>query len=275
MSLFATFAEIEAQRVAAAMCTVVSASGSTPRKPGTKMIVIDDHTHYGSIKGTIGGGAVEHHVRACAIDAIRQKRAALITTSLRNELGMCCGGEMTVFIEPLVANPPLLCFGAGHIAQALCPLAASLGFDVIVVDDRQELLRLPAFTKAKCRQNDSSIFSIKDMPFGEDTFVVVATHDHELDQRVVESILPERYHYAALVGSKRKAEMTRKRLRAKGFAESTIAQIRCPAGLSINATTPEEIALSIAAEMIQVKNHGAQFRSTHRGRGLKLAHGQP
>ena len=182
---------------------------------------------------------------------------------------------MTVFIEPLLPKPVFICFGAGHIAQALCPLAASLGFAVTVVDERHELLSLPAFTSVQCRQADASIFSIKDMPFGDDTFVVVATHDHDMDQRIVEGVLSQTFRYAALVGSERKAAMTKKRLRAKNFSESLIERIHCPAGLAIHAATPEEIALSIAAEMVQVKNHGAQFRGAHRGSGLEHAHGQP
>jgi xanthine dehydrogenase accessory factor len=173
---------------------------------------------------------------------------------------MCCGGEMTVFIEPVVKRSSLICFGAGHIAQALCPLAVKLGFLVSVVDERKDLLDHEAFAQLEHRFSDPSLFSCSDMPFGDATFVVVATHAHDLDQQIVENVLKQRYRFLALVGSERKAAMTKKRLRAKNFAENDIARVVCPAGLAINASTPEEIALSIVAQMIQVKNNASSWR---------------
>ena len=260
MSLFAAIIELEKKGLSFALCTVVKIHGSTPQKPGAKMIVVDNQEPFGRIIGSIGGGAIEHRIREGAIGAIRNKQASLVTTSLRNELGMCCGGEMTIFIEPISQKPSFICFGAGHIAQALCPITQTLGFLVHVVDQRNELLALPAFADAHYRFSDMSIFSLNDMPFSDDSFVVVATHDHDLDQQIIEGVLKRPCRYVALVGSQRKALMTKKRLVAKGFHETEINRINCPAGLAIHATTPAEIALSIAAQMIKVKNYGEACR---------------
>jgi xanthine dehydrogenase accessory factor len=257
MSIFAKLADLEGTKLRFALCTVISVRGSTPRKACAKMIVIDNLEHEGSVIGTIGGGAIEHLTRQQAIRCIRDKRPQLVTTSLRNELGMCCGGEMSIFIEPIIKKPNLFCFGAGHIAQALCPLAVKLGYRVFAVDERADLLNLEAFLDCE-RLHDVSGFAVDELPFDADCFLVIATHDHALDQRIVERVVDRPYQYAALVGSQRKALMTQKRLLAKGFSEQSASRIRCPAGLKIFATTPEEIALSILAEMTLVKHETAQ-----------------
>lgn len=205
------------------------------------------------IIGTIGGGAIEHYICAKAVKALENNQTFLLTKSLRNDFAMCCGGEMTVFIEVLNNNFKLLCFGAGHIAQALCPLAHTLGFNIHVFDSRPEYLALKAFKDSiSCVEINN--FSFAAMPWGKQTFVVVASHDHQLDQQYVENIMAYDYRYLALVGSQRKALMTKKRLLVKGFSEMQQQSLICPAGLNINAQTPQEIALSIMAQIVQVKN---------------------
>lgn len=273
MSLFAKAADFENSSFNSALCTVVEVRGSTPRKVGAKMIVVDDHEPMGLIVGTIGGGAIEHLIRGLALESIRLQKPRLVSTSLRNELGMCCGGEMTIFIEPIVKKSQFICFGAGHISQALCPLAAHLGYEVSVVDERSDLLANVAFATAKNRFTDPSHFSFKDMPFSFDTYVVIATHDHELDQKIVEGVLSQTFKYGALVGSSRKALMTKKRLLAKGFLIDAITRIICPAGLNIYASTPTEIAVSIAAQMTMVKNESSEDRRADRRSGREQAHG--
>ncbi|HXW60568.1 MAG TPA: XdhC family protein [Myxococcota bacterium] len=254
MNFLEALEEFRQQKKPGALCTVVANSGSTPRKLGAKMLVITNGSEHGRIVGTIGGGAIEHHIRLKAIEAIREEKPLLVTTSLRNDLGMCCGGEMTVFVEPLVASSTLLLFGAGHIAQALCPIAEALDFAISVVDHRKELLDSLCFKSCDKLCEVITPFSFADLPFGHKSFVVIATHDHALDQRIIEQALEHDFKYLALVGSKRKALMTQKRLQAKGISPALQAKIICPAGLSINAQTPAEIALSIAAQMIQVQN---------------------
>src|SRR5688572_18460848 len=138
----------------AAVVTVVATSGSTPRKAGATMVVIADGSEHGAIEGTIGGGAVEHQARTAALAVIATTRPRTLEVALTKELGMCCGGTMTFFIEALRMRPPLVLFGAGHVAQALCRVATTAGFDVTVADPRDELLVAERFPDAVALVDD-------------------------------------------------------------------------------------------------------------------------
>lgn len=243
-------ATVVQENLPAALCIVTETTGSTPRKAGARMLVFANGNEAGHIEGTIGGGTVEHEVRMRAVKAIASSRPEHFKVALTHELGMCCGGRMTIFIEPLRQKTPCIVFGAGHIAQALSHAASLAGFDIHICDPRSELLtadRLPFATALL----DS--YDFERLPFGTDAFVVVATHSHQIDQTLVEQILPRSYRYLALVGSKRKAFMTKQRCINKGFTEDDLERLHCPAGINIHAETPEEIAVSILAQMIQVK----------------------
>ena len=220
------------------------------------MVVLADGTAHGSIEGTIGGGAVEHEVRRTALDVIAQMRPRTCEVSLTTQLGMCCGGQMTFFIEALRVRPPCIVFGAGHIAEALCALAARAGYDVTIADPRDELCNVERFPDASALANGYEGDDLDALPFGPDTFVVIATHDHQVDQRLAERVLPRAFRYLGLVGSRRKALLTRERCAARGLDEARIALLRCPAGLDIGAESPEEIALSIVAQMVEVRRRG-------------------
>jgi xanthine dehydrogenase accessory factor len=261
-------AEIAAGPRPAAVCTVVATRGSTPRKAGATMVVIADGSELGAIEGTIGGGAVEHQVRRAALEVIATTRPRTFAIELTKELGMCCGGAMTFFVEALRVRPPLILFGAGHVAQALCRVATTAGFDVFVADPREELLEVERFPEAMALVDDYERADLERLPFGPDAFVVIATHDHKIDQEIVERVLPKPHRFCALVGSQRKAMMTRERCLAKGFAEDAVARLRCPAGLDIGAETPEEIAVSVVAELVQVRRRAEV--EARRTRGLPV-----
>lgn len=246
-------AEIARGRVPAALCTVTDTRGSTPRKAGAKMVVFADGGDLNTIEGTIGGGAVEHRVRQEALEAIAETRPRTLALNLTTQLGMCCGGQMTIFIEPLRERPPCLVLGAGHVGLALARLSHAAGFDVTVADPRDELLVVERFGDDVALVPGYDDEDLDALPFGPDAFVVVVTHDHPTDQRLAEAVLGREFRYAAMVGSQRKALMMRQRCEAKGIAPERIAAMRSPAGLDIGAETPEEIALSIVAEMVQVR----------------------
>jgi xanthine dehydrogenase accessory factor len=236
-----------------ALCTVIATKGSTPRKLGAKMIVQDNGTNYGHIEGTIGGGAIEHLVREQALEIIGAGKPKIIEVALATELGMCCGGQMSVFIEPLIAKPHLLILGAGHISKALSTLAVQMQFDVTVADPRTDLLERQEFSSEVEMIEDYTSYDLEKIKFTSNTFVVVVTHDHKQDQELVEKILRREFGFAALVGSKRKARLTVQRCLNKGFTKNEINRLACPAGLDISAETPEEIALSIMAQVTQVR----------------------
>ncbi len=224
------------------------------------MIVIDDGSDRGTIEGTVGGGAVEHLVRKAALEVIAELSPRLLEIPLAQTLGMCCGGTMSIFIEALRTRPPCVLLGAGHVAQALCTLAHQAGFEVTVVDPRDELRTAERFPHAAFLLDDyDHDDSWRALPLDPDAFVVICTHDHTTDQRLAEATL--RTHavrglrYIAVVGSARKAVLTRERCRNKGLADDVIANLHCPAGLDIGAETPEEIAVAIVAEMIAVRRN--------------------
>lgn len=250
-------AAIAAGPLPAALCTVVATKGSTPRKMGASMVVLADGSPHGRIEGTIGGGAVEHEVRKAALAAIAETRPRLVEIALTTQLGMCCGGQMTIYVEPLRERPPCLVLGAGHVGLALSKAASLAGFDVTVADPREALLTRERFGDDVGLVDGYDDEDLDRLPFGPDAFVVVVTHDHQTDQRLAEKVLARPYRYAAMVGSKRKALLTRQRCEAKGIAPERIAELRSPAGLDIGAETPEEIALSIVAEMVAVRRREA------------------
>ena len=250
---------------AAAICTVVSTRGSTPRKAGATMLVVDDGSDLGRIEGTVGGGAVEHEIRRRAREVIATTRPVLVEIPLTTVLGMCCGGTMTIFIESLRMRPPCILFGAGHTSQALAAAADAAGFDVTVVDPRDELCTTERFPTATLRNSYDHDDDLQALPFAADAFVVIATHDHQTDQRLAERVITRDFTYLGLVGSIRKATLTRERCRNKGIADDVIDRLRCPAGLDIGAETPEEIALAIVAEMIQVRRRGEAASRRTRG----------
>jgi len=252
MSDEATFrrvAEVEASGRPAAVVTVVRTVGSTPREAGARMIVLAN----GSSEGTIGGGRVEQEIIAAAREVIASGTSRLLEMKLTQELGMCCGGQMTLFVEALSSAPVLVIYGAGHVGRATARAAQAAGFRVHVVDERPELLsevRLPGAALHHDLLDES-------IPLGPLTRVLVTTHDHGLDQKLVERVLSRAHGWVGLIGSRRKAEMTRQRLEAKSFAADDIAALRCPVGIAINAETPEEIAVSILGELVAVRR-GAQ-----------------
>lgn len=254
---------------AAALCTVVATKGSTPRKAGAAMVVVDDGSEAGAIDGTVGGGAVEHTIRQAALEVIATLRPQFLELPLTTMLGMCCGGTMSVFIESLRMRPPCILFGAGHVARSLAATAHTVGFDVHVVDPRDDLCETGRFPDATLHNSYDHDDDFDALPFSSDAFVVVVTHDHQTDQRLAERVLARPFRYAALVGSQRKAVMTRERCRTKGLADDVIDRLRCPAGLDIGAETPEEIALSIVGEMVQVRRQ-AEAGVARRTRGAPV-----
>ena len=253
MVSFERLSEITHLNLPAALCVVIETKGSTPRKSGSKMVVFPDGSVHGKIEGTIGGGAVEHQVRAEALQVLALEKSKVVTLSLTHDLGMCCGGEMTVFIEPLLPKPHCIIFGAGHIGEVLSRLAAQAGFFVTVADARKDLMQLERLPYAHQLLAINEMDAFEKLPFGPNTFIIVVTHDHQKDQELIEAILVKSFRYAALVGSKRKSKMTITRCLNKGLDPQQVAKLHCPAGVAIDAETPEEIAFSIVAQMIQYR----------------------
>jgi len=230
------------------LATVTGTRGFTPRKSGAHMLVAEG----GEIVGTIGGGAIEFEVIELAGRLLERGGSAELTRHLTQELGMCCGGEMTVFLEVIEVAPRLFVFGAGYIAKPVAAIAAGCGFDVTVVDARAEWAtpeRFPASTLVLRPPEDA----VRDLALDPSDYAVVMTHDHACDQRVVQELLRRPLRFTGMIGSLAKQRKFALRLRARGFADADIARLRTPLGLSIGGETPEEIAVSVVAELIAVR----------------------
>ena len=200
--------------------------------------------------GTVGGGAVEREVLAALRTMLADGRAAkheLRSFALGAELGMCCGGSLDLLLEPIEAQLPLLVVGGGHVATACAPLLAKLGFAVTVVDARDAWGKEGRLEGVSCLVGDYDDVG-RTVP--DHAAVLVMTHDHALDQEVIEWALRRGFAFVGGVGSRAKAKRTRDRLAHRGFGQEEVERVRMPLGVDIGARLPEEIAVAIAAEMI-------------------------
>lgn len=240
--------ELSQKGTAFAWATVVNVKGSAPRHLGAKMIV----THSESFD-TVGGGALEHAVIKDAREQLRLGEPKTFNYPLGPLLGQCCGGEVDVFIEPVLPMREVVVFGAGHIAEHLVPMLKKLNFKVSMVDERGERINLPQFDMADTRVNELPLDALKGMKFNDNLYVIVLTHAHVHDEEIVEYCLDKPLKYLGLIGSKTKWERFKTRYRAKGFKDEAFARVKTPIGLDIGAESPFEIAVSIAGELIGLK----------------------
>jgi xanthine dehydrogenase accessory factor len=238
----------------AALVTVVATEGSTPQKAGAKMVVYPD----GRIVGTIGGGCVEAEMTWRARQVIDTGRAQLasydLTPDQAGEDGLVCGGRMQVFIEPMVGTPTLCLFGAGHVAQPLARIAKMSGFRVEVADDRVKFANPERFPEADRIVVEDLAVAASQLTLDANTYAVVVTRGHKGDTEALASILGKGLRFVGLLGSRAKLVHVAAALEERGVAREEIAKIHCPLGLSIGAATPEEIAVSILAELIAVRH---------------------
>ena len=245
--------EIENSNTKAALCTIIATKGSAPRKTGSKMIVYQN----GKITGTIGGGALEKKVIEQALSSIKNNTAQLVTHNLVSELAMCCGGTVELFIEPIMNKKKLYIFGAGHIGKSLAKFAVELDFIVTLIDERYEAfddLDIPDSTFIK----DHHATAIEHLIFDEHTFAVILTHNHQYDREILALTSMKPHQYIGMIGSERKVEIAKKNMIASKIMDSEkIATIDMPIGLDIEAITPQEIAISILAKLIDVRNKKA------------------
>jgi xanthine dehydrogenase accessory factor len=243
--VLAVAADRTGRGIGGAMATILERHGSAPSTPGQKIWVGAD----GSCVGTVGGGAVEREVLAALSVLARGDagRHEIRTFKLGVELGMCCGGTVVALLEPIAGLVPCLVVGGGHVATAVAPLLARVGFAVTVVDARDawgESGRIPGVTCVVGEYDEVG----KTLP--NSAVFLVMTHDHALDQQAIEFGLRRRFAFVGGVGSRAKAQRTRDRLTAKGFAEADVQRVRMPIGAAIGARLPDELAVSIAAELI-------------------------
>jgi len=254
MELYEELLRLKKEGRSSALATIVQCAGSAPQKTGSKMLIRDDST----IVGTLGGGCLEAEVVQAALMAIRDEQAVTLPFDLTEKQGgLVCGGRISIFIEPVIPDPTLIILGAGHVGKALTKAARFSGFHVVACDDRPEYANPENLPDAHdIVVNDfSTMFSRMIVP--ENAYIVIATrgHNHDLDAVIAALRTPARY--IGLLGSKRKKALLSKALEDAGFSESQINRVHIPIGLPINSVTPEEIAISIMAQIIQKRRENA------------------
>ena len=252
--IFEEIARIKRERLIAALATVVSGESGVPGKTGFRMLVYPD----GGILGTVGGGLLEAKVRQEALRCIQEKTSRLLKLELDQTghgIGVLCGGEAEVFVEPILPTSSIFIFGVGHIALPLAQFAKTLEFTVVVIDDREEFANRDRFPTAdEVKAGDFSTI-IRSIEFHSDDNVVIITHGHQHDEVVLKQCLSKtnRPGYIGMIGSKAKVTTVLSHLKQQGISEKLLANVNAPIGLDIGAKSPAEIAMSIMAEIVAHK----------------------
>ncbi|MGE5299750.1 MAG: XdhC family protein [Acidobacteriota bacterium] len=248
MEIYEEVLRLKKEGRASALATIVQCIGSSPQKEGAKMLVRDD----GSIVGTMGGGCLEAEVIQASVMTIRDGSPRTVPFELTERHGgLVCGGKVLVYIEPVIPEPRLIILGAGHVGRALAGVAKFAGFRTTVADDREEYANMENIPDA----NEIVVHGFVDMFsrifVDENAYIVIATrgHNHDLDALI--AALGTKAKYIGLLGSRRKRALLFKTLREAGFSQVDIERIVTPVGLAIGSVTPEEIAISIMAQIIQ------------------------
>ncbi len=235
-----------------ALATIVEVKGASPAQVGFKLLIRPD----GSVVGNVGGGELEQRIRDEAAAALRDGQPRLAHYALREKgpdaVGMVCGGEITVFVEPYQPAPTLLIIGGGHIGRPLAEMARLAGFNVQVVDVRPERATVPQFDPAAIT------------PW---TYVVIITETHVADEQALRRVLDTPAAYVGMIGSRRKIRTIFDDLQAEGISTDRLSRVRAPIGLDLGGRQPAEIAVAILAEIVQVRCGGT-------GQSLAMGVGQ-
>ncbi len=253
--VFSALSEALARGEECALVTIVSSHGSTPQRVGAKMLVYAD----GRTVGTIGGGCYEDDAFWKAREAISSRRPATMRYELSDdfaeESGLICGGQMEVFIEPLEPAPDVYIFGAGHVGHSLARMAVEAGFHVHIVDDREKFADTTRFAPEVDVQVSDIPEWLAAHTLPATAYVVIVTRGHRHDLDALRVLAPQQIRYVGLIGSRAKVKRIYDALLEEGLSADQLRRVFAPIGLDIGAVTPQEIAVSILAELIAVK-HG-------------------
>jgi xanthine dehydrogenase accessory factor len=238
-----------------ALATIVGVRGSIPSYQTAKLLVRED----GSMTGTVGGGCVEAEVWNAAREVIETEQPKHLTFNLGQDAaydnGLICGGQLDIFVEPIVPQPRAYIFGAGHISKSLAQIAGLAGFDTVVIDDRETFANRERFpdTGEVVAGEYEEVFPR--LGVTESSYLIIVTRGHRDDMRVLRWAVSTPARYIAMIGSKRKVIAVVKELEKEGIARESFERLQAPMGLEIGAVTPEEIAVSVVAEMVAVRRN--------------------
>ncbi|MCS7314117.1 MAG: XdhC family protein [Bryobacterales bacterium] len=253
MDVFEELVRLRREGRKCALATIIQARGSIPSYASAKMLVRDD----GSILGTVGGGCVEAEVWRTAKEVMETEKPRLLSFALNqdaaSESGLLCGGQVEIYVEPVLPEPRAILFGAGHISRSLAKIASLAGFAVTVVDDRESFASREHFPDAEQIHAEAYETAFEKLAIDENCYLVIVTRGHRDDMRVLRLAVATPARYIAMVGSRRKVIETVEELKKEGIPGAAFERLHAPMGLDIGAVTPEEIAVAVVAEMIAVR----------------------
>ncbi|OFZ11094.1 MAG: xanthine dehydrogenase accessory protein XdhC [Bdellovibrionales bacterium RBG_16_40_8] len=235
-----------------AVVTVIETKGSSPRDLGAKMLV----NKTGLLYGTIGGGHLEELAIVAAQETLKSSFGAHYSRKfqypLSEKAGQCCGGFVEIFVEPVNTGPQLFILGAGHIGTAVANALTGTAFKVHVIDERSEWCNSDKLSTEifKHQINPIEFVSSWGWDFSR-SWVIVMTHSHDLDRSLMQNLTSMGLPFLGLIGSQTKWRRFRSRLSALGVSEEKLASVHCPVGIEIGGKTPQEIAISISAQIIK------------------------
>jgi xanthine dehydrogenase accessory factor len=236
-----------------ALATIVTAKGSTPREVGAKMLIYED----GKFLGSIGGGCMEAEVWQEAMKVMEEDKPKILHLDLtgRNaeDVGMICGGVMDVYLEPIAPTPRVYIFGGGHISLFVSKISSMVGFQVVVIDERPQFASKERFPEADEVIAEDFEMVLPKLKVNRSSYLVIVTRGHTYDQEVLDWALGQEVRYIGMIGSRVKIRTVYDNLKGKGIKPEQLQQVHAPIGLDLGALTPEEIAVSIVAEMIKVR----------------------
>jgi xanthine dehydrogenase accessory factor len=255
MDIYEEIVKLRREGRKGAVATIVNVRGSIPSYKTAKMLVRDD----GSIFGTIGGGCVEADVWQAAREVMEQEKPRTLTFNLNQDpkfdTGLVCGGTLEIFVEPVLPAADLLIFGAGHVAASLYRTAKDAGFDCTIVDDRDLYANRERFPEAREIHAEDFDEAMAKLTPNESTYIVIVTRGHRDDLRCLRWAVQTPARYIGMIGSKRKTIGIFRQLQEEGLKAELFDRVHAPIGLDIGAVTPEEIAISITAELIANRRH--------------------
>ncbi len=247
--------ELRSKRLRAALATIILSKGATPRKDSSKMLIYED----GRRSGTIGGGSTESEVCREALLTITTGKPKLLSFDLtgvdHEESALVCGGSMQVYVEPIVQDPTLFIFGAGFVSKAVADAAKPVGFRIAIVDDRAEFANPEKFPNADDFYVDGWEEAFKKLPIDGLSYLFIATRGHRLDLTCLRFALQSPAKYIGMLGSFTKVHSLFELLEKEGIDPEQFKRVCVPAGIDIGSETAEEIAASIAAELIAVRKN--------------------
>jgi xanthine dehydrogenase accessory factor len=249
--IYETILKLRTNGECAALATLISTSGSTPREQGAKMLIKQD----GGIIGTVGGSLLEGRVREEAKNVIRDGKPKIIHFDLtgQDKDGMICGGRADVYIEPIIPKSTLYIFGGGHISFFLARIGKMMDFRVVVIDDREEYSNPERFPEVDKIIADEYANTFAHIPADNASYLVLVTRSHAFDQIVLQWAVSTNARYIGMIGSRKKIKKVYDALKGMGVSKEDLKRVHAPIGLNINAETPQEIAVSIIAEIIKIR----------------------